>query len=91
MKFRKIIPYKLKRIIPMAAIAGATLIPNASCTKEPPQHDTTYVWGYGNWKNVRPANRVAASADSVNVRYVYLLNDGTPLSGAPTTIILEDE
>ena len=88
MKFHTVIPYKLKRLIPMAMIAGMPVFA-ASCDKEPPHHDTTYVWGLDNWDANVFGPRVAASADSADVRYVYLLNDGRSLGGAPTSTILE--
>lgn len=88
MKFRKIVPYKLKRLIPMAMIAGMPLL-STSCEKEPPYHDTTYVWGIDNWKLETMQQNVTASADSADVRYVYLQNDGEPLLGLPTSTILK--
>lgn len=73
----------------MAAIAGATLLP-AACNKtrhapEQPHHNTTYVWGAGNWSFVWPADKVAASADSTLVDNVFLQNDGVSLSGSDVT------
>lgn len=52
-----------------------------------PHHNTTYVWGNGNWGAVWPADRVAASADSVSVDNVYLKNDGKSLGGMHTSDI----
>ena len=73
----------------MMAIAGATLLPPACCKvereKREPHHNTTYVWGDNNWDAVWPADKVAASADSVLVDNVFLLNDGKSLSGLDVT------
>ena len=95
MKFHKTITYKIKNLIPMMAIAGATLLPPACCKveqeKREPHHNTTYVWGKYNWDAVNPAktDNVAASADSTLVDNVFLLNDGASWEGSPTTLILE--
>lgn len=89
MKFKQIIPYKLRRALSMATIAGATILP-AACEKEVPIHDTTYVWGKNNWSAVQPLDqKVPSSADSTSVRYVYLLNDGNSWHGTSTSWILE--
>ena len=93
MKYRKVIPFKLKNILPMAVIAGSTIFFGA-CHKKPvpePQHDTTYVWGIENWSAVQPLDqKVPASADSTSVRYVYLLNDGNSLDGLSTSWVLRN-
>ena len=86
MNYKKIIPYKLRRALSMATIAGATLLPVA-CEKEEPQHDTTYVWGCYDWSKIWPADKVAASADSASVRNVFLENDGVSLSGLDVSFI----
>lgn len=72
----------------MAMIAGMPVFA-ASCDKEPQYHDTTYVWGINNWKLETMQQNVTASADSADVRYVYLLNDGEPMLGLPTSTILK--
>lgn len=93
MKYRKVISFKLKNLLPMAVVAGSTIFFGA-CHKKPvpePQHDTTYVWGIDNWSAVQPLDqKVPASADSASVRYIYLLNDGNSLQGAPTSWILKN-
>lgn len=78
MRFTKKVPYKLKRLIPMLGLAGATLLPTA-CEKddEISMHDTTYMWGRNYWDEVWPADNVCASADSVQVRHVILRNNGS--------------
>ena len=76
MKFKKIMPYKIKRLIPMLGLAGAAMV-MPGCEKTPiQQHDTVYMWGVIDWTNIWPADNVRASADSAEVRYVILKNDG---------------
>ena len=79
MKFHRVIPYKLKRLIPMAMIAGATIAPS-SCSKEkepePPHHDTTYIWGVHNMQSGVFGPKITASIDSTTVDHVIMLNDG---------------
>ncbi len=77
MKFKKVLPYKLRRVLPILGFAGATL---AGCSKddEPAiqQHDTVYNWGRFDISQVWPTDNINASADSVEVRRVILqLND----------------
>lgn len=77
MKFKKVLPYKLRRVLPILGFAGATL---AGCSKddEPTiqQHDTVYVWGRDDVSQVWPTDNINASADSVQVRRVILqMND----------------
>lgn len=78
---------------PLLAILGGCLL-LFSCNKggeSVPLHDTTYVWGNENWSAVQPLDqKVPSSADSTSVRYVYLLNDGTPWHGTPTSWILRN-
>lgn len=80
----------VKRLFSIVAITGATLAaPSCGKTIEPPQphHDTVYVWGFHNWDEIWPADKVAASADSVLVDHVYLKNDGVSLAGLDVTLI----
>lgn len=89
MRFTKKVPYKLKRLIPMLGLAGATLLPTA-CEKEEPLHDTTYMWGRSYWEEIYPADNVCASADSVQVRNVILKNNGTNWGGGYTAEEIRD-
>ena len=60
----------------MLGLAGAAMV-MPGCEKTPiQQHDTVYMWGVTNWKNLWPADNLRASADSAEVRYVILKNDG---------------
>lgn len=91
MKFHKVIPYKLKRLIPMAMIAGATMAPS-SCSKEkepePPHHDTTYIWGVYNMQSGVFGPKITASIDSTTVDHVIMLNDGVSWKYATPGIVL---
>ena len=90
MKFHKIVPYKIRRALSMAAIIGAPILPiAASCNEIEPHHNTTYVWGEKDWSKIWPADRVAASADSATVDYVILQNDGTSFEYKPVNLLLE--
>lgn len=84
---KKIIPYKIRRILPIAGIAAMGMV-LPSCDKddepEPPIHDTTYTWGISNFhdgKPIFPAKKIRASADSASVRYVILKADGISMGG----------
>ena len=88
MKFKQIVPYKIRRAVSMAAIAGLPLLP-ASCTKLDPHHDTTYFWNDLTWNSAELGPKVAASADSTYVDHVFLECDGSNLGGCPTTTILK--
>lgn len=86
MKFMKTLPYKLKRVLPILGIAGASLL--AGCNKDdeptpPGLHDTVYTWPY--LQDI-PVVDVCMSADSANVRYVMLQYDGVGLSMSVTTL-----
>lgn len=87
MKFHTVIPYKLKRLIPMAMIAGMPVFA-ASCDKEPQYHDTTYVWGIDNYDPAIFGPRITASIDSTLVNNVIMLNDGKSWHGAPPQRVL---
>ena len=53
-----------------------------------PHHNTTYLWGVHYWKEVWPADKVVASADSTSVDIVYLKSDGVSWEGSATTLVL---
>ena len=90
MKYRKVIPFKLKNLLPMAVVAGSTIFFGACHKKplpEPPHHNTTYVWGIDNTKNVLPADKITKSVDSTSVDFVFLENDGVSWGGSTTTFV----
>ena len=80
MKFIKTLPYKLKRILPIFGIAGASLL--AGCNKDdeptpPGLHDTVYTWTMDDMLHI-PIADVCMSADSANVNRVILRYVGGP-------------
>ena len=84
MKLKQTLPYKLKRVVPILGLAGASLF--TACHQEPIiQHDTIYTWdrreyykighagfGYADSALSTLPQRVRASADSALVRNVIL-------------------
>lgn len=70
MQFKKIVPYKIKRLIPMLGLAGATLAA-PSCEKEPiPTRDEFLVFDQLNMLTVEQIQQAAAPSD---VKTVYLV------------------
>ena len=73
MQFKKIVPYKIKRLIPMLGLAGATLAA-PSCEKEPiPTRDEFLVFDQYNFLTVEQIQQAAAPSD---VKTVYLVPRG---------------
>ena len=73
MNYKKIIPYKLRRALSMATIAGATLMP-ASCSKvekEEP-HDVVIDFSYRDMDKTLDMNTLQKLVQDKTVRYVYL-------------------
>ena len=77
-----------KSLLFLLALAGAALF--TACEKDEPMHDTTYMWGRSYWEEIYPADKVRASADSVQVRYVILKNNGTNWGGGYTAEEIRD-
>ncbi len=79
----KTLPYKIRRILPIAAIAAGSIL-TTSCDKDEPEvpiHDTTYVWGHDNFKDPQLKAKIRASADSASVRNIILKSDGNTWMG----------
>ena len=79
MKFHKVIPYKLKRLIPMAMIAGMPLLTSTSCEKDPiPTRDVEYTFDTNTadekFLNLQPFRDLA---NDKTIRYIYLVPTGT--------------
>ena len=77
-----------KNVLFLLALAGAALL--TACEKDEPMHDTTYLWGVNYWEEIYPADKVRTSADSVQVRYVILKNNGSNWGGALTAEYIRD-
>ena len=78
MMFKKIVPYKLKRALSMATIAGATLMP-ASCCKveqeqeQQPTHDVVVEFDNMNLNEQLNKEKLQKLANDKSVRYIYLM------------------
>ena len=95
MKLKQTLPYKLKRVVPILGLAGASLF--TACHQEPIiQHDTIYTWdrreyykighasfGYADSALSTLPQRVRASADSPQVRNVFLRFENKPAEMMP--------
>jgi len=78
MKFTKILPYKLRRVLPILGLAGATIALNG-CSKDDEQiaqHDVVYTWGAKNFSEIWPTDNLIESAKRRDVRNVILQSDG---------------
>ena len=79
MKLKQTLPYKLKRVVPILGLAGASLFTACEKPAEPdPRHDTIYNWTPYNMSTALSPSRIRASADSALVRYVILNYDAEP-------------
>ena len=76
MRLTKKVPYKLKTLIPILGLAGASMFSACERDEPIPQHDTIYTFGYGEWFDAEEKQNIVASADSATVRYVILENNG---------------
>ncbi len=74
MQFKKTIPYKLKRIIPMLGIAGASLF-MGGCEKEEPLRDVELYFSDSNFE-IFDTNAIQEAIDQPDVRTVYLVATG---------------
>ena len=85
MKLKQTLPYKLKRVVPILGLAGASLFTACEKPVEPdPRHDTVHTWNHSEYDRIVRAftykdsafstlpQRVRASADSALVRNVIL-------------------
>ena len=83
MKFHKIIPYKLKRLIPMAMIAGATTMPVSCCkcemNPEPdpePTRDIEIVFDDDTAGKILTFETLQNCANDKTVKTIYLVPTG---------------
>ena len=83
MNFKKVVPYKLKRLVPMLGMAGATLL--GGCEKEETLRDVELRFTnkdysslmYMNENNERCISDVAKEyVEDETVRYIYLVPEG---------------
>lgn len=78
MQFKKTIPYKLKRIIPMLGIAGASLF-MGGCEKEPitPTRDVELYFNIYNIDDIFLTGKIQDNVNLQDVRTVYLVPEGS--------------
>lgn len=68
MQFKKIIPYKLKRLVPMLGLAGATLF--TACEKDEPIHDVEIIF----YEDADVSYEVLQKhIDNPSVRHIYMI------------------
>lgn len=74
MKFKQIIPYKIRRALSMAAIAGAPLLPTASCNKiEPEQHDVEIEFNDIDVEKILTFETLQNYANDKTIKTIYLV------------------
>ena len=70
---------KISRSFKKLSLIVAAAIVLAGCKKdEDPvvQHDTTYTFNKHDVSNINPTDKIKASADSIGVRYIYIVPTG---------------
>ena len=86
MRLTKKVPYKLKTLIPVLGLAGASMFSACERNEPIPQHDTIYTFGPGEWFTLQEQQNIIASADSAAVRYVILESDGKTCNGSTVRV-----
>ena len=78
MKFKKTVPYKIRRALSMAAIIGAPILPiAASCHEiEPEQHDVEIVFDDTNADNILTFETLQNYANDKTIKAIYLVPTG---------------
>ena len=72
MQFKQVVPYKLKRLIPMLGIAGASFF-LGGCEKNEPQRDVNLFFYDGKLVDTSLIQEIASQPD---VRTIYLIPQG---------------
>ncbi len=76
MRFVNVVPYKLKRLIPMLGLAGATLLGGCEKDDDPIQmRDVNAFFNVDDFSEIKPENikKIAAEPD---VRTIYMIPQG---------------
>lgn len=76
MRFKNVVPYKLKRLIPMLGLAGATMLGGCSKDDDPTQmRDVNVFFNVDEYSALKPENikKIAAEPD---VRTIYMIPQG---------------
>jgi hypothetical protein len=75
---KKVTPYNLRKLVSMTILAFSPIM--SSCDKnddaEVEQHDTVYTFSADDFSNIVPVDKIKASADSVQVRKIYMVPVG---------------
>lgn len=76
MRFNKIIPYNMKRLVPMLGLAGATIFGACSKDDDPvPTRDVLLYFSLENSESLRP-EKIKEIASQPDVRTIYLIPQG---------------
>lgn len=86
MRLTKKVPYKIKTLIPILGLAGASMFSACERDEPIPQHDTFYCLSSSRWFTLQEQQNIVASADSATVRYVILESDGKTYNGSPVRV-----
>lgn len=86
MRLTQKIPYKIKALIPVLGLAGASIFSACERNEPIPQHDTIYTFGPERWLTEQEEQNIIASADSATVRYVILENNGKTYNGSTVRV-----
>ena len=75
---KKIVPYKIRRLLPIAGIAAMGMaLPSCSKDDEPdvPQHDVELTFTVGEYDNIK-SSVIKSYADNPAVKHIYLCVEG---------------
>lgn len=86
MRLTQKVPYKIKTLIPILGLAGASMFSACERNEPIPQHDTIYTFGPERWFTLQEEQNIVASADSATVRYVILENNGKTYYGSTVRV-----
>lgn len=86
MRLTQKIPYKLKTLVPVLGLAGASMFSACERNEPIPQHDTFYCLSSSRWFTLQEEQNIIASADSAAVRYVILESDGKTYYGGTVRV-----
>ena len=87
MRIAKKYNMKLKTLIPVLGLAGASMFSACERNEPIPQHDTFYCLSSSRWFTLQEQQNIIASADSAAVRYVILESDGKTCNGSTVRVI----
>lgn len=86
MRIAKKYNMKIKTLIPILGLAGASIFSACERNEPIPQHDTFYCLSSSRWFTLQEQQNIVASADSAAVRYVILESDGKTYYGSTVRV-----